>query len=67
MDLRRRRRRRRALPSARTEGAEIITEPFDTDYGSRDYAALDPEGNEWHFGTYRPAADTVAPPSTGAA
>ncbi len=52
---------------ARNEGAEIIAEPFDTDYGSRDYSALDPEGNEWHFGTYRPAADTVAPTSTAAA
>lgn len=51
--------------TARREGAEIITEPFDTDYGSRDYTALDPEGNQWHFGTYRPAADTE--PETSAA
>ena len=34
-------------------GAEIIREPFDTDYGSRDFAARDPEGNLWSFGTYR--------------
>jgi len=51
---------------ARDAGAEIIREPFDTDYGSRDYTAIDPEGNEWHFGTYRPAADTSAPTSTPA-
>ncbi len=41
--------------TARRAGAEIITEPFDTDYGSRDYTAIDLEGNQWHFGTYRPA------------
>ncbi|MEV6211981.1 AraC family transcriptional regulator [Kitasatospora sp. NPDC051914] len=23
------------------------------DYGSRDFAARDPEGNRWYFGTYR--------------
>jgi uncharacterized glyoxalase superfamily protein PhnB len=28
----------------------------DTDYGSRDYAANDGEGNRWFFGTYRPLA-----------
>jgi uncharacterized glyoxalase superfamily protein PhnB len=28
----------------------------DTDYGSREYAARDPEGNEWSFGTYQPFA-----------
>jgi uncharacterized glyoxalase superfamily protein PhnB len=27
----------------------------ETDYGSRDYSAEDLEGNQWHFGTYRPA------------
>ena len=43
--------------TARQQGAEIIAEPYDTDYGSRDYTALDPEGNQWHFGTYQPAAD----------
>jgi uncharacterized glyoxalase superfamily protein PhnB len=39
---------------ARAAGAEILAEPYDTDYGSRDYTARDPEGNQWHFGTYRP-------------
>jgi uncharacterized glyoxalase superfamily protein PhnB len=35
-------------------GAEIVREPADTDYGSRDFIAKDPEGNVWSFGTYRP-------------
>lgn len=39
---------------ARSAGAEIVREPFDTDYGSRDYAARDLAGNVWSFGTYRP-------------
>ena len=39
---------------ARKAGAEITREPFDTDYGSRDYTAKDPEGNVWYFGTYQP-------------
>jgi uncharacterized glyoxalase superfamily protein PhnB len=43
---------------ARDAGATIVREPFDTDYGSRDYAAEDPEGNVWAFGTYRPEAET---------
>jgi uncharacterized glyoxalase superfamily protein PhnB len=34
-------------------GATIVTELHDTDYGSRDFAAMDPEGNRWSFGTYR--------------
>ncbi len=34
-------------------GAEITAEPHDTDYGSRDFALRDPEGNRWSFGTYR--------------
>jgi len=38
---------------ARKVGAEITAEPHDTDYGSRDFAARDPEGNHWSFGTYR--------------
>jgi uncharacterized glyoxalase superfamily protein PhnB len=37
---------------AREAGAEIVTELHDTDYGSRDFAARDPEGNSWSFGTY---------------
>jgi uncharacterized glyoxalase superfamily protein PhnB len=30
-------------------------EPHDTNYVSREYAARDPEGHVWSFGTYRPA------------
>ena len=38
---------------AKAAGAEITAEPHDTDYGSRDFSARDPEGNRWSFGTYR--------------
>lgn len=41
---------------AKAAGARITTELRDTDYGSRDYAAQDGEGNQWYFGTYRPLA-----------
>jgi uncharacterized glyoxalase superfamily protein PhnB len=34
-------------------GAEITIKPYDTDYGSREFVARDPEGNLWSFGTYR--------------
>ncbi len=37
----------------RAGGAEITDELHDTDYGSRDFAIRDPEGNRWSFGTYR--------------
>ena len=40
---------------ASAAGAEIMTELHDTDYGSRDFAVRDPEGNRWSFGTYRGA------------
>ena len=36
-------------------GAQITTEPHDTEYGSRDFSVRDPEGNHWSFGTYRGA------------
>lgn len=35
-------------------GAEVLMEPTDQDYGSRDYMARDAEGNIWSFGTYAP-------------
>jgi uncharacterized glyoxalase superfamily protein PhnB len=35
-------------------GAEIVMPLTDQDYGSRDFAARDPEGNLWCFGTYTP-------------
>jgi uncharacterized glyoxalase superfamily protein PhnB len=41
---------------AAAAGAEIVVAPFDTDYGSRDYVARDPEGHVWCFGTYDPYA-----------
>ena len=37
---------------ATAAGAEVVTAPFDTDYGSRDCALRDPEGGTWFFGTY---------------
>lgn len=39
---------------AKAAGAEIVRPLEDMDYGSREYTARDPEGNIWHFGTYRP-------------
>ncbi|HEV2770832.1 MAG TPA: VOC family protein [Solirubrobacteraceae bacterium] len=39
---------------AKTAGAQIAMELRDTDYGSRDYAATDLEGNSWSFATYQP-------------
>ena len=40
---------------AREAGAEIALELTDTDHGSRDFTARDPEGTLWSAGTYRPA------------
>ncbi len=41
---------------AAAAGAEIIMPPTDQDYGSREFAARDPHGNVWSFGTYRPSS-----------
>lgn len=41
-------------------GAKVTHELYDTDYGSRDFAIEDPEGNRWSFGTY-PGAPRQAP------
>jgi uncharacterized glyoxalase superfamily protein PhnB len=41
---------------ARAAGADIIAELHDTDYGSRDFSARDPEGVHWSFGTYAGAS-----------
>ncbi|PZS24511.1 MAG: glyoxalase [Pseudonocardiales bacterium] len=38
---------------ASAAGAEVTQGLHDTDYGSRDFAVRDPEGNRWSFGTYR--------------
>ena len=37
---------------AAAAGATLVVALHDTDYGSRDFTALDPEGNRWSFGTY---------------
>jgi uncharacterized glyoxalase superfamily protein PhnB len=39
---------------AKAAGTEIVWEPRDEDYGSREYLCRDLEGNVWSFGTYRP-------------
>lgn len=44
---------------ARAAGVEMVMEPTDQPYGSREYAARDPEGNVWCFGTYQPAPVTA--------
>ncbi|MPZ21955.1 MAG: glyoxalase [Dehalococcoidia bacterium] len=44
----------RHYQQAKAAGATIARELEDTDYGSRQYAALDPEGRPWTFGTYMP-------------
>jgi uncharacterized glyoxalase superfamily protein PhnB len=37
-------------------GASVLRKPYDTDYGSREFAVRDPEGNHWSFGTYAGAS-----------
>ena len=39
---------------ATAAGVEVVLELRDTEYGSREYTARDPDGNLWSFGTYRP-------------
>lgn len=39
---------------ARDAGAEIVRGITETEYGSREFSARDPEGHLWHFGTYAP-------------
>jgi len=41
-------------------GADIVRELADMDYGSREFAARDPEGNVWSFGTYAPGRSADA-------
>lgn len=38
-------------------GAKIEMELRDADYGNREFACRDPEGNLWSFGNYWPTAD----------
>lgn len=42
------------------EGAEILLELADQDYGGRLYSARDPEGHLWDFGSYDPWAQPPA-------
>jgi uncharacterized glyoxalase superfamily protein PhnB len=44
-----------AYERAKDAGA-AVTEPVDQDYGSRDIAVTDPDGNRWSLGTYAGAA-----------
>jgi uncharacterized glyoxalase superfamily protein PhnB len=39
---------------AKAAEVEIVRELADTEYGSREYSARDPEGHLWSFGTYDP-------------
>lgn len=39
---------------AKAAGAEIVSELRNTEHGSRDYNARDPEGHLWAFSTYGP-------------
>jgi uncharacterized glyoxalase superfamily protein PhnB len=41
-------------------GAEILIAPRDESYGGRTYAARDPEGHAWSFGSYDPWAASAA-------
>jgi uncharacterized glyoxalase superfamily protein PhnB len=46
--------RARRVSSAARRPAEVLREPTDQDYGSRDFSVRDPEGFVWSLGTYRP-------------
>lgn len=37
------------------ESADVVMAPSEQDYGSREFAVRDPEGNVWSIGTYDPA------------
>ena len=39
---------------ATAAGAEVAMDLIDQDYGSREFAVRDLEGNHWSFGTYEP-------------
>jgi uncharacterized glyoxalase superfamily protein PhnB len=42
---------------AKVAGAQILSAPLDTDYGSHDCRIYDLEGHLWSFGTYAPGSD----------
>ncbi len=39
----------------KADGARVVYPPEDTEWGTRRYRVLDPEGYEWSFGSYVPA------------
>ena len=39
---------------AQSGGAQVVYPPEDTEWGTRRYRVLDPEGYEWSFGSYQP-------------
>lgn len=41
---------------AMAEGATLVRELCDEEYGGRGYLVKDPEGHYWYFGSYRPGA-----------
>lgn len=47
---------------ARTQGARILTEPTDFEYGERQYTAEDPAGHQW---TFSETLGDVAPEAWG--
>lgn len=44
----------RVCEHARNAGATILQEPADTEFGTRGFLCLDPEGHVWNVGTYNP-------------
>ena len=42
------------------EGAQIVYELIEQEYGGKLYSALDPEGHLWNFGSYDPWAEVAA-------
>jgi uncharacterized glyoxalase superfamily protein PhnB len=51
---------------AKDAGARIVRDLADTDYGSRGFAACDPDGYLWSFGTYHPTIDGSDAPGSEA-
>lgn len=43
-----------AFRQAVEAGATVVRAPYDTPYGAREWSVRDPEGHEWHVGSYRP-------------
>ena len=43
--------------NAKANGAEIVMDIMDEDYGGRGYSCKDPEGNIWSFGSYNPFSE----------